>query len=179
MRPLADADRIRRFMRALGAEAWWETRAYFTGGATAVLLGWRQSTIDVDLKLVPEDEGALRALPRLKEQLQINVELASPLDFIPVPPGWEDRSLFVAQEGKVSYYHFDPCAQVLAKLERGHSQDLEDVHNFVRSGLVDRQQVLAYFQRVEPELYRFPAVDPVSFRRAVEEIFGKGSTPDL
>ncbi len=49
MRGLADADRIREFMRALGREARAETAAYLTGGATAVLLGWRASTIDVDV----------------------------------------------------------------------------------------------------------------------------------
>ncbi len=173
MRALADADRIRRFMRALGREAQAAVRAYFTGGATAVLLGWRPATIDVDLKLVPEDEGALRAIPRLKEELQINVEFASPLDFVPVPPGWEERSLFIAQEGRVAYYHFDPYAQALAKLERSHAQDLEDVRSFLRSGLVDPRRALEYFRRVEPELYRFPAVDPRSFRRAVEETFGQ------
>ncbi len=160
-------------MRALGQEASTEVRAYFTGGATAVLLGWRAATIDVDLKLVPEDDAVLRAIPRLKEELQINVELACPLDFIPVPPGWEDRSLFVAREGRVSYYHFDPYAQALAKLERGHAQDLEDVRHLVRSGLVDPPRALEYFRQVEPHLYRYPAVDPRAFRRAVEEAFGR------
>jgi hypothetical protein len=95
MRALADADRIRKFMQVLAADAREEGRVYFTGGATAVLSGWRPSTIDVDLKLVPEQDALLRAIPRLKEQLQLNVELASlasPVDFIPVPPGWEDRS---------------------------------------------------------------------------------------
>lgn len=171
MRQLADADRIRRFMRALGREARSEVRCYFTGGATAVLLGWRRSTIDVDLKLVPEADEVLRAIPRLKEELRINVELASPLDFIPVPPGWEDRSLFIAREGKISYYHFDPYAQALAKLERSHAQDLEDVRNLVRSGLVEPARALQYFERILPELYRYPAVDARAFRRAVEEAF--------
>lgn len=171
MRQLADADRIRRFMRALGREASSEVRCYFTGGATAVLLGWRRSTIDVDLKLVPEADEVLRAIPRLKEELQINVELASPLDFIPVPPGWEGRSLFIAREGKISYYHFDPYAQALAKLERSHAQDLEDVRNMLRSGLVQPARALEYFERVVPELYRYPAIDPRAFRRAVEDAF--------
>jgi hypothetical protein len=35
--------------------------------------------------------------------------------------------------------------------------------------LVDPKQLLALFERIEPELYRFPAIDPPSFRRAVEE----------
>jgi hypothetical protein len=57
-------------------------------------------------------------------------------------------------------------------VERGHRQDLADVHDMLARGLVDRQRALAYFARIEPELYRFPALDPPSFRRAVEEAFG-------
>ena len=126
MRQVADTERIRRFMRALGREAPVEARIYFTGGATAVLLGWRSSTIDIDVKMVPEDDRILRAIPRLKETLQINVELASPMDFIPVRSGWEDRSLFIAQEGTLTFHHFDLYAQALAKVERSHAQDLEE-----------------------------------------------------
>src|SRR6201999_1643214 len=29
---------------------------YLTGGATAVLYGWRESTIDVDIKVVPDND---------------------------------------------------------------------------------------------------------------------------
>jgi len=171
MREIADSDRIRRFMTHLGAEADAETRVYFTGGATAVLLGWRQSTIDVDILIVPENDRLLRAIPRLKEELRINVELVSPQDFIPVPPGWESRSLFIGSAGKIAFYHFDPYAQAVAKIERSHEQDLEDVQALIRTGLVDRRRALEYFQRIEPELYRYPAIDPRSFRRAVEETF--------
>ena len=173
MREVADADRIRRFMRALGREADEDSTAYFTGGATAVLLGWRASTIDVDLALVPESDRLLGALPRIKDELAINVELASPADFIPVPSGWEGRCLFVAREGKLSFYHFDPYAQALAKLERAHRQDVEDVRAFVERGLVDPARALDYFVEVEPELYRYPAVDGPSFRRRVEETFAQ------
>jgi hypothetical protein len=41
MRSLVDAERIHRFMRALGREADHPARVYLTGGATAVLSGWR------------------------------------------------------------------------------------------------------------------------------------------
>lgn len=47
MRDLADEARIEQFMRALGRVAQIDGRVYLTGGATAVLYGWRQSTIDV------------------------------------------------------------------------------------------------------------------------------------
>jgi hypothetical protein len=171
MRELADAERIRRFMRTLGAEAAEDGAVYFTGGATAVLLGWRASTLDVDILLVPEQESVLRAVPRLKNELQVNVELASPRDFIPVPDRWEDRSIFAAREGRLSFYHYDPYAQALAKIERGHAQDLEDVEALVERGLVDPSRALAYLDEVEEELYRYPAVDAASLRRRVEEVF--------
>ncbi len=63
------------------------------GGTTAVLMGWRASTIDVDFVMRPEDDALLRAIPSLKEHLRIDVEMACPADFIPVPPGWEDRGI--------------------------------------------------------------------------------------
>ncbi len=111
-------------MRALAAEAEAPARVYFTGGATAVLIGWRPATIGVDIKLVPEGDRLLRGIPRIKEALQVNVELASPEQFIPALAGWEERSLFIADEGRLAFYHYDSYGQALAKIERGHGQDL-------------------------------------------------------
>jgi hypothetical protein len=171
MRDLADASRIERFMRELGRVAKVEGRVYFTGGATAVLNGWRETTIDVDIKLIPDRDELLRELPRLKEELNLNIELAAPSDFIPLPAGWEDRSPLIRVEGKIAFHHFDPVAQALSKVERGHDQDLQDVHEMIARGLVNPAEALVQFDTIEPELYRFPAIDPSSFRRAVEDAF--------
>jgi hypothetical protein len=170
MRELADAARIRRFMRILGAEAAEDGALYLTGGATAVLVGWRASTVDVDILLVPEQESVLRAVPRLKDELRVNVELASPRDFVPVPAGWEDRSVFVTREGRLTFYHFDPYSQVLAKVERKHDQDLVDIRAMIERDLVDPARALEYLTEIEPELYRYPAIDPSAFRRRAEEL---------
>jgi len=156
-------------MEALSRAADRELRIYLVGGTTAVLMGWRPSTIDVDLVTRPEDDALLRAIPAIKERLQVNIELASPLDFIPVPPGWEDRSPPIAHLGRVSFHHFDFYAQALAKLERGHRQDVADVREMLARDLVAAPRLLAYFKEIEPDLYRFPAIDPPSFRRAVED----------
>ena len=171
MRELADRARIERFMEALGRATRARVRVYLVGGTTAVLKGWRSSTVDVDLAMRPDDDALLRAIPALKNSLEINVELASPADFIPGPTGWEDRSEFVRDVGQVAFYHFDLYSQALAKVERGHRQDIDDVRAMIDRGLVDPARALAYFDSIEPDLYRFPAIDPPSFRRAVEEIF--------
>jgi len=163
-------------MRALGEETDAEARIYVTGGATAVLHGWRTSTIDIDIKVVPDADAVFRAIPVLKERLQINVELAAPDDFIPVRDGWEDRSPFIVRERRLSFHHFDLYAQALAKIERGHAQDTVDVQALFDRGLVDRRKLFAYFETVEPRLYRYPAIDPGSLRRAVAEAVRSGSS---
>jgi len=157
-------------MRALSEATRLPLQVYLVGGATAVLEGWRDSTIDVDLTFGDDSDAILRAIPAIKERLNLNIELASPADFIPVKVGWEDRSPFVCQEGTVTFRHFDLYAQALAKIERDHDTDRTDVAAFVDRGLVDRAQLLDYFNAIEPDLYRFPAVDPASFRRAVEDV---------
>lgn len=170
MRQPLDRERVLRFMRALGAEAESEARVYFTGGATAVLLGWRGSTIDLDIKLEPEADRLLRAISPLKERLEMNVELASPGDFIPELPGWRERSPFAGREGKLSFHHYDLTAQALAKIERGHAQDLGDVREMLARGLVGREELRLHFAEIEPQLYRYPAIDPAAFRRALARV---------
>jgi hypothetical protein len=170
MRGLADETRIRQFMRELGRAARRPARVYFTGGATAVLSQWRTSTIDIDLKLVPDDDALLRAIPDLKESLQVNVELAAPADFIPVKDGWEERSRFIAQEGPLTFFDYDLTAQALSKIERGHAQDLDDVREMIARGLVRPASLRETFVAIEPLLYRYPAVDPTSFRKSVEDL---------
>lgn len=169
MRELATSERIERFFRALGRAASTPSRVYVTGGVTAVLLAFRETTVDIDLKLHPESDELLRAIPRLKEELHVNVELAAPDQFIPPLPGWQERSRFIVQEGPLGFFHYDFYAQTLAKLERGHDKDLRDARAFLDQGFVAIEPLLELFAAIEPELYRYPAIDPSSFRRAVED----------
>ena len=127
MRALTEASNLRRFLTELGRAAREPARVYLVGGASAVLLGWRQTTIDIDLEIVPDRDDLLLAIRTLKERLQINVELAYPWHFIPALPGWQQRSVYIGQEGPLSLYHYDFYSQALAKIERGHAQYRLDV----------------------------------------------------
>ncbi|MHB1859375.1 MAG: helix-turn-helix domain-containing protein [Solirubrobacteraceae bacterium] len=168
MRPAVDERSLRDLARALGRLAREPTRLYLTGGATAVLEGWRSSTVDVDMRLEPELDELLRELPRLKSALGVNIELASPPDFIPELPGWRERSPFVLREGNVAVHHFDPYSQALAKVERGFDQDRGDVVAMIKRGLVRRQRLQALYETIEPDLYRYPAIDAAAFRAKLD-----------
>lgn len=170
MRDAADADRIRRLARELGRVVPAGTRMYLTGGATAVLEGWRDSTVDIDVRFEPDSDEALSRIGELKEELAVNVELASPLDFLPALPGWEERSRFRFREGNLEVFDFDPYSQALSKLQRGFELDREDVDSMVRSGQVEPPRLRRLFEEIESELFRFPAVDRASLRAAVESL---------
>ncbi len=143
---------------------------YLTGGATAVLEGWRDTTVDIDVRFEPDSDAALNRIKDLKEELAVNVELASPLDFLPPLDGWQERSRFRFREGNLEVFDFDPYSQALSKLQRGFELDLKDVQSMVSSGQVELERLLELYEGIEPELFRFPAVDPPSLRTAVESL---------
>lgn len=145
---------------------------YLTGGATAVLEGWRDSTVDIDVRFEPDSDEPLRRISELKEEMRVNVELASPLDFLPELPGWRERSRFRFREGNLEVFDFDLYSQALSKLERGFELDLEDVRNMVVGGELDPKRLLDLFDAIETELFRFPAIDPAKLRNSVEVLAG-------
>lgn len=91
MRPNVDPQKIERLMQVLGREAQGSGCIYFTGGASALLIGWRSSTVDIDIRLDPEPPGIFQAIAKIKQELNINIELASPQDFLPPLPGWRGQ----------------------------------------------------------------------------------------
>lgn len=144
-------------------------KVYFTGGATALLLGFRETTIDLDIKLDPEPKGAFEAIATLKNQLDLNLELASPDDFIPVPSDWRERSQPIAAIGSVEFFHYDFAMQALAKIERGFPHDLDDAARLVRGGYTTITELKTRFSQIEPDLLRYPSIDAGELNRKLNE----------
>lgn len=173
MRRKVTVEALKQFMQQLAAAAQGPGKVYFTGGATALLLGLREQTIDIDLKLDPEPKGVFEAIAKLKNSLDLNVELASPDNFIPAPRDWRERSRHVASIGPVEFFHYDFVLQALSKLERGHEQDLEDVAKLLAGGYVTAESLRSCLAQIEPDLIRYPAINAVRFRQKVEQFLTK------
>lgn len=169
MREPSNKEKITRFMEELGHRTRKKGRVYLTGGATAVLLDWRDTTIDIDMKPVPETDEIFQAIAALKNEIDVNIELASPSEFIPPLPGWEERSIFIGDQGPLHFFHYDLYAQALAKIERGHAQDQKDVREMLSRGLVNRATLLSLFESIRPQLIRYPAIDAEEFEAKVRE----------
>jgi len=172
MRAPADVSKIRRLMREIGRRSHGPGRVYLVGGASALLEGWRSSTVDVDLKLDPEPAGIFAALGVLKNALDLNVELSAPDQFLPPLPDWRERSVFIERQGEVEFFHYDFRAQALSKLARGFERDLADVRAMLERGLVSKADLEAALVAMRPGLPRYPTLDAAKFERRVEEFLG-------
>ena len=172
MRAPLDASRLHSFMEEMGRSTRGPGRIFLVGGATALLLGIREQTIDVDIKIDPEPAGVFEAIAVLKDRMSINVELAAPDQFMPALPGWRERSEFIARFGQIDFYHYDFYGQALAKILRGHRRDLEDVRALVHLGKVAPPRLQELFDSVEAEAIRYPAIDVADFRNRVREFLG-------
>ena len=171
--PTLTKEKLLRFLDRLGARARTPGACFITGGGSALLVGWRETTIDLDLRFDPEPVGVFEAIPELKRELQMHVELAAPSDFLPPLRDWRERSRFIGKYGALEVYHYDFVSQALSKLERGHAKDLLDVTEMLRRGLVTAAELRLHAEAIRPAMYRYPALDEASFLRRVEAFLGE------
>jgi hypothetical protein len=142
-------------------------RVYLVGGGTAVHAGWRASSIDAGL--YADEEAVFRDIQGIKERLNVNVEFARPEHFVPALRGSPRRHVFIETIGLVSFYHYDPYAQVLSKVVRGFERDIEDARRFVRSGMVDPEKLRALVEAIPPSAYaKYPSLSRAAVGQAVD-----------
>ena len=167
-----DRQRIEQFLSALGRRFTRPGRIYLVGGTTLVWERLRSQTIDIDLTydVSPEDTGEFtRTIQALKRELAINVEEVSPGDFIPLPAGYRERSLFIGRFGSLEVFHFDLYSTALSKIERGRDEDLSDVLTLLKTSRIDMAQLAACFEDILPRVETHSLKgDPIEFSRKFE-----------
>lgn len=146
---------IERFLRDVGEQYRRRARLFLVGGTTLVYEGLRQRTLDVDLaiEVANADHGdLLAALRAVRQALDINVEEASPGDFIPLPAGYANRHIYVGTFGQIDVFHFDLYSVALSKVERGRVGDLKDVVLLLHSGRIAWDVLKSQFREILPQM---------------------------
>jgi len=147
-------------------------RVYLVGGGTAVALGWRRSSVDVDL--FSEQAEVFRDIQAIKERLQLNVEFARPEDFVPPLRGSSERHVHVETMGPVSLFHYDPYAQLLSKIVRGFQRDLVDARRFIESGMVDPAEFQALVAEIPDSAYaRYPNLSRAEVEQVITDFLAE------
>ncbi|MDQ2884857.1 MAG: hypothetical protein M3Y39_02095 [Chloroflexota bacterium] len=101
--------------------------------------------------------------------MNINIEFASPGDFMPLPTQWEARSQFIKRYDQVDVFYFDWYSIALSKMQRVNRQDVIDVQLLIQKGFVDITELDFLYQDVlnkvgKPPYDRlFPNLSPQQF----------------
>lgn len=170
MRAELTRDRLHALMQELARTAphRGHYRVYLVGGATAVHAGWRPSSIDADL--FSDQEEVFHDIQGIKERLNVNVDFARPEHSVPALHGSSKRHVFIETIDSVSFYHCDPYAQILSKIVRGFQRDVDDSLHFIRSGMVDRQQLRTLVEGIPESAYsQYPSLSRSAVSEAVNE----------
>ncbi len=132
-------------------------RLYLTGGAALVHRGLRPGqTLDIDIQITIDPANLTAQIAQLKQRMNINVEFASPGDFIPLPTQWEARSEFIKRYEQVDAFYFDWYSIALSKMQRANRQDVVDVQLLVRQGCVEVRELDLLYQDVLNKIGRHP-----------------------
>lgn len=152
-------------------------RLYLTGGAALVHRGIRPGqTLDIDIQITIDPADLATAIGRLKQKLNMNIEFASPGDFIPLPAQWEARSAFIRRYDQVDVFYFDWYGIVLSKMQRANRQDVLDVQLLIHQGyinVVDLDQLyLDVLNKIGKSPYDrlFPNLSPQQFSQRYQAV---------
>jgi hypothetical protein len=155
LRPPVGRNDIQHFLRRLGDEFRDPGRVYLVGGTTLVFEGLRQQTVDIDLtyEVTVDKVGRfVEAVRKLKDDIDINIEEASPGDFIPLPAGAAHRHEYIGRFGQLDVFHFDLYSTALSKIARGRQQDFSDVIALLERKLIGWEHLEAHYQDVLPQM---------------------------
>ncbi|MGH2496618.1 MAG: DUF6036 family nucleotidyltransferase [Ktedonobacteraceae bacterium] len=174
MRQGVDKAAIESFLQQLGKTFRKPARLYIVGGAALVHMGVRSGfTQDIDVQVSGASEGDLIvAIQRMIECMQVNVEFASPVDFIPLPKQWESHARFVGRYGTIDVFYFDFYSIALSKMERGNSRDIADVQLLVQQGIIALDELDNASQEVLAQLGkgRYPRITPKRFTERYQAV---------
>jgi Nucleotidyltransferase of unknown function (DUF6036) len=124
-------------------------RLYLTGGAALVHRGIRPGqTLDIDIHITIDPGNLTAQIAQLKHKMNMNIEFASPGDFLPLPTQWETRSEFIKRYYQVDAFYFDWYSIALSKMQRANRQDVLDVQLLVRQRCVEVNELDQMYQDV-------------------------------
>lgn len=145
---------LREFLKSLSERYPGRGTFYLLGGSALLLLGSPRETRDVDYMVEPspETDASLRsALEALAAELQLELELVSLGEFIPLPPQAHERRRLVGRYGQLEVYIFDLYSIALSKIARGFESDLEDVVFMLHQGLIEFGELERLFNVILPD----------------------------
>jgi len=146
-------------------------RLYLVSRTSHLAEGWCDVVPALELAGDPGNAALSEAVREAARALDVKVVWESPVDIIPLPAKWEERSLPAAigqGEGgsALEIRHFDPYSVVLRLIARGDEPDYVAALEYVLHGWVEPARLESLLTEVVPRMTNQTlAQDPAEFRR--------------
>ena len=154
-------------------------RLYLVSRTSHLAEGWCDRVPAIELAADAGSAGLGEAMREAGRSLGIDVVWESPADVIPLPTGWEERSLRAdglaevagpaigdGSAGPLELRHFDPYSVVLRLVARGDEPDYVSALEYVLHGWVEPARLEGLLGEVVPRMTNQTlAQDPAEFRR--------------
>lgn len=106
---------------------------------------------------------------QLAAQYRLDIEAVPIAEFVPLPPGAEDRRRFIGRFGQVDVYVYDLYTIALSKIARGFETDMDDVMFLIKSNLIDLAELQKHFQAVLPRTTQADII-PSEFQQYFQDL---------
>ena len=164
------SDQIHTFLTELGSQYTRPATLVLLGGGALCLLGSERPTMNIDY--VGNDirkNDLQRVIDGVAEQLQIVIDAVPIEQFIPFPPGSDNRRMLIGQFGQITVYVLDPYTIALSKLDRGFDTDIDDVVFLIRRNFIAFQQLEEVVQNALQRANEF-SLDPQAIRSHLQSV---------
>ena len=146
-------------------------RLYLVSRTSHLAEGWCDRVPELELAGDANSTGLRNAVSDAARTLGVDVVWESPVDVIPLPAGWEERSRpatigQTGSSGALEVRHFDPYSVVLRLIARGDEPDYVAALEYVLHHWVEPARLESLLGEVVPRMTNQTlAQDPAEFRR--------------
>jgi hypothetical protein len=122
-------------------------------------LGSQRRTVDIDCTIETMPSELVATIDDVARELQMEVEIISINEFIPLPSGASTRHHSVGNFGTISVFVFDPYSIALSKIARGFETDIQDVFFLLTQGIIELDILSRYVEESLPVAWDYD-IDP-------------------
>ena len=156
-------EEIRNFLIRLSQQYSQPVKLYLLGGSALCFLGNPRRTVDIDCVVELSTEEFTNTLEAVAAELQVEVEVISIDEFIPLPSNSTARHHNLEKYGSIEVFIFDPYSIALSKLARGFDTDIQDILFLLGRGIIEFSMLTKFVEDAIPQAWDYD-IDPDELR---------------
>lgn len=156
-------EEIRNFLHRLSQQYSQPVKLYLLGGSALCFLGNPRRTVDIDCVVEFSTNEFMNTVEAVAADLQVEVEIISIDEFIPLPSNTTARHYSLEKFGSIEVFIYDPYSIALSNLARGFDTDIQDVLFLLQHDIIEIGTLAKFVEDTIPVAWDYD-IDPNDLR---------------